>query len=325
MISPLAVRFCMTSLKLIIGFVTFFVMAKASAVMDPPKGFQPLDQEMARLGWTPAHRQALVEIGNVTSGETQCTGTYVTDSGVILTASHCLDECVFETSKQIVFSKNFFVWTSHLRRGQNQRDLRCRFLINGRSSEVKVRAMSKCAWPAVTSAMIEAKHPQAFCRGEIDLALIEPIEKDPNQRCMNLDTSGSLSLGESVFSIGAPEKTTRTWGGNSSGRGLYVSYGELISSPTCLRENGERVAMDVREMPGYQTRLQTSVDAEKGMSGAPLLRGDRIVGVAHGRLAESTSREACLGASFFEPVSKLKTRLDEAGLSSESFCRVKAL
>lgn len=284
--------------------------------------FLPAAEALQQLGKSLSFVSAAVEMRLPGSGNSlpECSGSFISDDGDILTASHCMDSCRFNGDGS---SKNT---------GGT-----CELVINGVKQELEVIKGGACSHKVSVDVQAAKKKGQSLegfpenCRaGAIeDYAILHPKNKSAlkNFSCLPL-AEGKTNLQDNVFAMGYPSSTQRSSVPNSrdaeSGT-LAISTGQIVSKPTCTQKwvaakgvsklfYGSGVQTTEVEIPPelleqVQGKLQTTVDLSPGSSGSPLInsRGE-IVGSASTIISSKLhnwTRE-CAGATSFQPAPRWK-------------------
>ena len=259
-----------------------------------------------------------------------CSSTVVSDSGLILTAAHCMNDCVKDAKNRVDDS---FV--------DSEKKAHCQIFINGIQTDVTVKLIGRCSPDDLVQLVTEKKASlktkrtlkYANCAVDDELAIIDPQNKDINSKCLPISFV-SPEVGEALGTQGYPSKTTRQstdqeiQGGpkDTPGEILTWSNGTRVISDTCDIEYRFHNQLVTEKAPlgvarQLRTRLiQTSIDIVPGSSGGPLLNEQgEVVGVASAFAAfsrtidlqkpASANEFECRGSSFFTPLSRLKTMI----------------
>lgn len=213
-----------------------------------------------------------------------CSGSFVSDQGHILTASHCAEVCLADPH----------------RTGERQ-NMKCEIEVNGKKVPVRIVTMSPCLAEDRMKAFDAGRDD---CQNEGDIAILLPDEPPTEFSCLAM-AAAPPAEGEAVYALGYPGKTTRA-DGNSNGTRMYMSYGNVRKSDTCKKDTtGADVA--IKSPAIYQKRMiQTTVDIAPGSSGGPLINSNgEVVGVASLVLNKQVAVSECAGSTFFESLTHL--------------------
>lgn len=296
--------------------VTFLILlsAPASATFYNPEFLKcdsPLVKESGFRTATELNTpiEALGAAVTVEVPEMRCSGSYVSDEGHILLASHCLDSCV-------KFQTNY--WTKEYRD-----QLTCDVVVNGKAITAKVELMSGCTLATAENrfkADVQGLKTRigAECKRFIDLAVIKPQTPPEDFNCLPL-AKRQPSKRDHLLLLSTPGETKRGVD-DADGNKLQLSEGRVIESSKCTVKEQKTLLQKIFSrsvrvpIPSHLQKmfnrwglLQTNVDAAKGSSGGPLINRDvevTAVSVLQMEPAHSETRE-CEGATFFQPVSQL--------------------
>lgn len=254
-----------------------------------------------------------------------CSGSFISDKGDLLTASHCLDSC----------------------RSENWSKFDCSVKLDGQPANISILLADRCLaefWNNSATGCDKLVHT--------DLAILRVSQLPQNFSCLHLSlekpSSGKVKL------VGFPTKTTRSGNSNedSDGMSQYISEGEILHSDSCTIKSlgpqveklyadkkyyrdlkiGDQLPIASYELDRLKNFIQISNSMMVGNSGGPLLNEqNEIIGVASYIPAFSVAKghafswdtyEAihhidCAGAGAVEPTEKLQVALDNFG-SKES-------
>ena len=243
-----------------------------------------------------------------------CSGTYISDTGTILTGSHCLDHCRFEADGS---PKGGAPVTS------------CKVEIDGKLQDVAILKAARCPTEIKIKylanrrmGVVDTRLPANCLSTEFDdSAVIQPLRPDLLSRftCVNVSEE-QIALGQKVFTLSYPSPTARfivdPLAKDANKPEMYLSKGEVIQSTTCQKVGSVSKEVQLSQDAELMSprMIQTTVDIVRGSSGGALLsdRGE-IVGVASfvdG--ARQNANTECRGASFYQAVSGLKKEMGEA-------------
>lgn len=228
------------------------------------------------------------------NNKAHCSGAYVSDAGHILTASHCLESCVFDKAGK---------------RKQTGPEIQCDFTVNGQNKTVRVLLMASCSVKALYK--LDERLQDPSCLGQPDVAVVQPLEPEANFSC--LGTSPNLKPGDRLLAFGYPQKTRRGKY-DSDGESLFLSAGRaLASTPGCTvaRDSyegwrpGDRKQLDSKLLQLGKDFVQSTLDAVPGSSGSPVINEEgELVGVmAFTDKSVLNAKTECRGGSFFTPYS----------------------
>lgn len=288
---------------------------------EPVEGLKKLQQPLSFLS-----ASVKIEILDPVNKQfyQSCSGAYISDSGEMLTASHCLDHCRFKEDGT--------------RRFPGAEADRCEIRINGVVQSAEVLIAGDCEFERKNeyhnrlASELSVTHVSENCRKDLsDYAVLRVPRKEALGKfaCLGLSEKRP-GLDEGVFTMGYPSQTFRSvayhGAKDAPGGVLRVSSGNILKSAQCEhkwkartniehliygKEGAENLALPEKSYALGRDSLQTTVDAVPGSSGGPLINAaGEIVGVA-----SSASREVhdnnteCRGATFFQPVVDLKAKL----------------
>ena len=264
----------------------------------------------------------------------RCTGSYISDDGHILTASHCLDDCLFNDNGKPKMPEGV------------SSPPQCRILIGDSTEPIKfeVTKANSCSMSVRSALRKNIAHatpltPKACQDGNLaDVAILKPVRKPKDFSCLSL-ASAPPQLGNPLISLSYPRETFRAANDrpdakDANGTSLYFSSGRIINEATCERTitNPSKIgaifqptitvirplAPQIRDI--NPDLFQTTVDSEYGSSGAPLLNeNDEIVGViSKDDNKASTPENECRGATFGQPTNMLTDTLSRKGIRCNS-------
>ena len=296
-----------------------------SAADALPKLNQPPDTKFALVHYTVAIKKQK-KFANLD----RCSAVIISDTGVMLTASHCLDECRFESDG------------SPTRTDQDGRQVEmpatdCRISTGQESFTIEILKANSCAMgkkvgmPGVT---VDRNQLAANCRDDdlSDLAIIRPVSVDSlgDFRCLPT-AEKHAALNGFVFAMGYPRETfrrefARTDARDSNGSDLAVTSGHVIESVICEQtwrarnwisrklwgDSGTQEKYIPRAFHDYISKfIQSDIDTTHGLSGGPLLneKGE-VLGVVSWTIDDlQNERHQCKGATFVQPLGNWKKDL----------------
>lgn len=308
----------MKSLIFIFILIAFPAVAEVPCDLLHKADFKEVTQGLKELGRPLSFISASVRIQMVDTGTDKvyaaCSGSFVSDDGTILTASHCLDQCRFKED------------------GSSKGVASCRLKLNGVLQDVQVLKASSCGYMMKRDYLYSLRNQEdvsmypARCQGEDldDYAVLKPA--DPAAlggfSCLPVGAD-EAPLDASVFTMGYPSKTSRADTVRDSldapGKTLVVSSGKVVDQKTCdqywqgsglmgmiFGREKQIVKTDLPANKGLGRVLQTTVDAVPGSSGGPLINSSgEVVGVfSHFYSNVHNFSQECTGATFFQPVTK---------------------
>lgn len=297
--------------------------------------FRPMGQGLQELGRSLDLMEPYVKLEVTKLGDKEflrCGGTFVSDYGHILTASHCLDRCAFDEKEP---------------GAQPQFPIVCEARINDKPTQVRVLAMQNCKMDLkIHRATTDPKDPNDphdprfnYCddKNLADIALILPISLEKDFKCSTI-ADRKPSRGESLIALGQPIPTARAksqdpsaW--DADGNTRTISMGKLDLGQTCNLKlpNGTTERRPAPQPdPTYNENLfKTTVDILKGTSGGPLFdRNNQIIGVAMSYYSQNhNEKQECVGSGLFQTTAGWKAKLKKLNpnLSTELIkCRDKA-
>lgn len=234
----------------------------------------------------------------------RCGGTYVSDQGDILTASHCLESC----------------WQGN---SSPQFPLKCSMSVNGNPEELEILAANtKCSIQEILAAR-ENKDTNSPCFNmpSVDIAILRLKNSNREFKCLKLsDLDPSVLKKTDLFSLGYPSKTARVhpWSNNvknSKGSGLYYSEGRIHDYEHCYTR--DRAEKKVISNLGDVESVPMNIDIVKGSSGGAIIskKTGEVVGVAKAFNSNHHSElKECMGATQFQPINNLKEKLKKIGI-----------
>ena len=319
-------------------FAIFFLSlaAKASRLRQPadfvnPEAGLPFVAQSENLKFAVARLDTPFD-GKETEG---CSAVIISDSGLMLTASHCLDSCRFLAS-----GKPF--------KRSTEKQI-CKFIIRNVLQEVEVLKAATCPLKMkmdyLEKSDLERKAAKEFpesCHGSqiMDYALIQPLNKKLLSKfgCVSV-AKRPAAIRESVFLLSYPRatfraKNERPEAQDSEGFRLMFSAGKVIESPKCVTSkapgffsrliNGakkisEEHYLEFLDLFGasLNSYIQTTVDAVVGSSGGPLfnLQGEVVAVTSLSGSEFQDEKNECRGSTFFQTV---QTWQDDLSLSTEA-------
>jgi hypothetical protein len=255
------------------------------------------------------------EDGEIFNDDFSCSSSYISDQGHILTASHCLDSCVFDVDGN---RKNA---NSHLE---------CEFTLNGKKTVVDVLMMSACSGndtiaygELLRHRVEEIDMPEKLrkCKDQADLAVIMPRNKAKEFKCMPINLESPI--GKNAYTLGWPEETLRG-AGDSNGIDLYYSQGSILEKQSlkCTPVKSIFSAL-VKKLPkeldlksfapkGHVDQVQTDIDFVEGSSGGPAIDEETGEGIGIASVISDPMgfvhnyKMECKGATFFQALAPLK-------------------
>lgn len=251
-----------------------------------------------RLTTPVAASAAFVAIGPSNS---ICSGSYISDSGHIATAGHCLDQCMFGEQNSI----------------QNTTG-KCELNINGTMTSVRILSMASCTQRQIRQANAQMEGFDPSCANQSDVAIVIAENRPENFACLAM-AQGEVDS-EDLFTMGIPNRTRRGDGFDSDGSTLQFSTGRIFpkSETSCIvgangiltdrifgrHQPGNRLSLpelSVRILGQHDVR--TTIDGVNGNSGGPLMNEHaEILGVGSARLfnqQRDLSKVSCLGTMLF--------------------------
>lgn len=235
-------------------------------------------------------------------GDYKCSGSYVSDEGHILTAAHCIDDCIFDNKR------------GHRVRSDGVHI--CQLKVNQDLINVAVLRVPVCKASKKVDLLQNTEHRGSLskkdfaCIGDPDMVILLPEDKPEAFSCLPLATEHKQ--GDSVSTFGFPRATTRDTG-NSNGEDLYFSEGKILKNhPYCSTgvpgSTPWRLSKSSHNGMRWFGHIRTDVDVVKGSSGGPLVNSSgEVIGVAaySGSGVMQNEQRECKGASFFEPTNNL--------------------
>lgn len=322
--------FCMIGLLLLPGVWSFgapgsffSALSQNRSLCEKTDFLEPF-RAIADFGLEQAVISAAVKIKfKNSSGENTCSSSRVSDTGHLLTASHCIEPCLRE---RLVIQKSPLIHGAPPtieRFAVSEKPVECLVEINGWQMRAKVIVANRCSVDASRTIAIESRaglmklNPEAVDCGEYgDLAILEvPANVLSGAKCLSM-SEREATPNEEVAALGFPHKTDRRSfqnqnAANSDGESLYLSRGQIVRQDHCLSKSKDGLIkhqLSERLSLMAETRYQTTVDIVNSSSGSPLLdRSGAVIGVAESiAFSVHNKREECEGATYFAPVSRLK-------------------
>lgn len=310
--------------------VTIFVCALTPAAQAD---FWPVEPNLKRLNLpqslakTSLRLQPLTPQGKVNN---DCSAVVVSDQGHVLTAAHCLKDCLRKANAYKQESANVE------RLKPEVLPVECPVLISEKPATLNVLATADCLDAGETKAL-----PDPSCV-TLDVALGQ-IATEFAPVCAVLAPSVEVQY---AFALSFPyEKTYRLRDGDVEEFKQFFSEGELIAfKPTCDKKvKPPRYPED--EQPGSVSlgppevirayarevalgkQIQMTVDVVKGSSGAPIFdREGRVLGVAKGyAMKRHGTFSECAGATFMAPLrlADLRARFPSLNFETSTTCTAK--
>jgi hypothetical protein len=279
--------------------------------------FQPISAVSveAPYDWQMLAR-ATVLIEKTSSGDSRCSGVVVSREGHILTARHCLQQCLIQTEvftpKRSKHGVDFF----ELNRTKLGTAV-CDAVIDGTSTRIRVVATSPGLIVPADYKSFETLEPETYQalreRGftsQGDFAIVQPETQLSGKSCAQL-SAVPAKRGDHVATLGFPSETFRPDGANSDGESLFVSSGVVvpgIGENSCLQSSdlsAYKMATLERSF-NEDSAILSTVDGVEGSSGSPLINArSEVVGVliqvySHrwttGRADQAPDQRYCAGS-----------------------------
>lgn len=247
-----------------------------------------------------------------------CTGTKLTEDGDVLTAFHCLKECLF---KQNWFDTHED--TANLsgeavrvfRQTRAHAPVTCKLLVP--FMEVQVIDAPKCIAYVLKEngdlGRVSESAPGDCDKSQDVLTFrMQQPEFLKDLTCAPLSSGPAPHVNDRVFSVGYPSATF--FGKeDSDGKNMYRSRGRVMRQQSCewTSPNGGRLRSSFPFEVGLHV-LQVSVSAVPRSSGSPLFnRYGEIIGVASGIYSPLMSPGSyCAGGVFFSNLSRFDISQD---------------
>ena len=308
---------------------------------NPLKTREPADFEPAALGLQKLHQSekiqsALIHFSvpdkrNVLDpASNNCTATVISDSGLLLTASHCFDQCRFEKDGRPALLDQYG------RRTSGKMVQSCFAVINNQILKLLIVEANSCAIgkkPGAPGGPSLEKAPENCQDHDFkDLAVVLPDSREAlgDFSCLPVAERKEI-LGESVFALGYPRGTMRAEmedpeAKDSDGLNMMVSSGQIVKKMSCdqviktsswldhqLYGSEKRIKKNIDpELQEYISNfIQTSVDSVGGMSGGPLINSQQeIMGVVSWGIDQFQNIEhRCPGVTFVQSALDWKKNL----------------
>lgn len=241
----------------------------------------------AEMGWQPVESgsQAAKAIVRIKSQFGTCTGTRISTQGHVLTARHCLNQCLINSGQvepEVLFpDQRGSYQLYHIRLNPRAR---CRFEIDGVEKEVQVIAAGVGFMiPSEERALPrydETLHRSLVERGFIqrsDYAVIREIGPQSSE-CLHLSENDALPE-ELVHYMGYPGASTGRGEFDSDGSTLLQGRGEVVTSileSSCIEEVSS-TEEELRFSYEQPEQILSSVDLLPGASGSALLNSNNEI------------------------------------------------
>ncbi len=325
------------------GAALLFHASSSFAIM-PFAQLQPPDGMISKAKFIPA-QQGLVELKmplNMlaatpkielvnASGKVidHCSGSIISDDGTLLTAGHCVEECLARGQALTKIDGISSVDRAKLS------SVSCSVRINGQIIPAQILATNDCRGADRNA----ASTVNIQCKG-LDYAVLKIDERFvKEQPCFHVSEK-TPAPGTGVAAIGFPPLTARQvyqpGARDADDDGPYLTPGETIAYQNfCRTVNSTLEFKDQKFItatkPAVQAGhvLQTTTDVLRGVSGAGLVNvnNSTLVGVARSTIHNNPNKE-CVGSGFYSSTASILAaiRTDFPNLSlAETFrCEKKA-
>ena len=315
-------------------FVFFLLILPASLLAKVPQLRQPADFVNPEVGLPFVAQSenlkfAVARVDTPFDGHESeaCSAVIISDSGLMLTASHCLDSCRFSVTGVPL-----------KRLGEKQI---CKFIIRNVLQEVEVIKAASCPIKMKLNYLEKSnlgKNPvdefPESCHGSqiMDYALIQPLNKELLSKFGCVPVAKRPALHESVFLLSYPQptfraKNQRPEAQDSKGYRLMFSAGKVIQSQKCVTSTapgffsklfkGAKNISEEHHMEFVDSFIQATVDAVGGSSGGPLfnLQGEVVAVTSFSGSELQDENNECRGSTFFQAVETWK---EDLSLSTEA-------
>jgi hypothetical protein len=246
-----------------------------------------------------------------------CSGSQVSDDGTLLTAGHCVEQCLRKANAIKIVGGISVVDRALLS------SARCLVRINGRISQASVLASNDCRGKD----RFREGSANVTCNG-LDFAILKT--DDPSLRdqpCFHISSRLPVA-GTGVAAIGYPPPTSReiykSKARDSDGEGPFLTPGQTISyqehcrtdvdkneKPRNLKPEDplQRAAIKRHVVGGHV--LQTTTDVLRGVSGAGLVDTNTysLLGVARS-YAGNTANVECIGSGYYTSTASVVAALN---------------
>jgi len=248
-----------------------------------------------------------------------CSGSVVSDSGTLLTAGHCVEQCL--SASQAIRNEEGLRVVDRSRMNA----VPCLVRVNGTIMSAEILASHDCRGED----RYKTGNSRVACKG-LDFAVLKVDAKNLGQLqpCFQI-SSRVPSARSKVAAIGYPPVTARvvykSGASDSNGKAQFLTTGTVIPfqnhcyhdvDPSSGEKPGnrsfghpERAAILKRQVDSGDA-LQTTTDVLPGVSGAGLsdLNTFELVGVARSKILNSANVE-CVGSGFYTSTASILTAL----------------
>jgi hypothetical protein len=263
--------------------------------------------------------------------ESICSSTVISDSGLLLTAGHCLRNCADNRGllRESDDPKgNWKMSQLDLSIKDGSAPLQCFTLIDGKPLTVEVIAAKHCRFVKKNE-----KTPMAdrkACEGSADFALLRVPKRTAGQPCVK-SISAKGMIGKKILAVGYPSRTQRknlnSSARDSDGENQYISFGTVMYGDWCHSAGNKNDLFSIAaETEARPEMLQLDADIVPGNSGGPVVSNGRLVGEISS--TASSSDLHCVGGAWATTVDQMKASLKTMGWEdpSELFrCQAQAI
>jgi hypothetical protein len=233
-----------------------------------------------------------------------CSSSVVSDSGNLLSAGHCIDDCMaaFKQTKVIIgMGGDPELSAFDTTKNGVPSKFSCAGFIDGRLTTFEVLAAKYCRMLA------KGRNPSSTmeknCSREPDFAMLRPNPALGRDTPCIKSSSGKDSLGKQILAIGHPNATRRARENprarDSDGRSSYASFGEVVRKTECQTTGIIPQTLDLEEVLESKTNhLQISADIVPGNSGGGVVTFNPVRVIGNVSSSSNDAEISCPGASF---------------------------
>jgi hypothetical protein len=293
----------------------------------------PLEQRLAQ-------EKEAAAVKKLVTSDGECTASYVSRSGHLLTARHCLKNCMIrEGLFHMVYEQgtvSYFVLEPEklgrvecpARLGEEDVDL----VIESTSPGILL-PFDENSLKVINQKLYERLVQAGYTsRGDFVIARVKRPEDLPTS-CLPL-ASSPASPGSAVHSFGYPSETKFSDGANSDGKSFYATAGKVIPTifkNSCLENQplSEYERQKLEDAFDDPADFMSTLDAIFGSSGSPVINSEgRLTGIltnvfqpAYAKAAQEANERRCSGSAKALRIEQVWRVLQQQNrLSADTFC-----